>query len=135
MSGLNDNHKRRLLAAFQQMDKLLSQSKAALDPRSRHIHDVAEAESQRIKDAIEEIREHVAGLLKRFHVETPPPANSVSWILKTNLASIDIAFEDLYPEKMRGYGKMDSKTAGDLTASIEQTRKLLNHLLESLEKK
>ncbi len=140
MSGLNENHKRRLLAACQQMDKLLSQSKNATAAKPaglylRYIHDITEAESQWIDCSIEKIREQISSFLKRFHVAFPPPSTPASWILKTNLTSLDIAFEDLYPEKMRGYGKMDPKTASDLTASIEETRKLLGQLLEFLEKK
>jgi hypothetical protein len=137
---LNENHKRRLLAAFQQMDKLLSQSKNAMASKpsglyARYIHDISESESRKIDSSIEKIREQISGVLERFQIVFPPPSTPASWILKTNLTSLDIAFEDLYPDKMQGYGKMDPKTAHDLTASIEATRKLLRQLLESLERK
>jgi len=139
MSGLNENHKRRLLAAFQYMDKLLSQSKSAVASNpsglySSYIRDMSESESLWVESSIEKIRERLSGLLKQFHVELPLPSTPASWILRTNLTSMDIAFEDLFPEKMRGYGKMDSKTAKDLASSLEETRKLLGQLLEFLEK-
>jgi hypothetical protein len=137
---LNENHKRRLLAAFQQMDKLLSQSENALASRpsglyARYIHDMSASESRKMESSIEKLREQISGVLERFQVAFPPPSTPASWIIKTNLTSLDIAFEDLYPEKMQGYGKMDSKTAHDLTVSIEATRKLLKQLIESLERK
>jgi hypothetical protein len=139
MSSLNENHKRRLIAALQYMDKLLSQSKDALNSKpsglySRYIHDISETDSRWIEECIEKIREQIFNLLKRFHVELPPPSMPVSRILKTNLNSIDMAFEDLYPKKMQGYGKLDSKTASDLTSSIDETRKLFGQLRELLEK-
>lgn len=137
---LNENHKRRLLAAFQQMDKLLNQSEDALSSRpsglyARYIHDISESDSRKMKNSIEKIREQISGILERFQVAFSPPLKPASWAIKTNLTSLDIAFEDLYPEKMQGYGKMDSKTAHDLTVSIEATRKLLKQLIESLERK
>jgi hypothetical protein len=136
---LNENHKRRLLAAFQQMDTLLSQSKSAMESRpsglyARYIHDMPESESRKIGNSIEKLREQISGILERFQIAFPPPSTPASWILKTNLTSLDIAFEDLYPEKMQGYGKMDSKTAHDLTVLIEANRKIVKQLIDSLER-
>jgi hypothetical protein len=137
---LNENHKRRLLAAFQQMDKLLSQSENAMASRPSglyacYIHDMSASETRKMESSVERIREQISGILERFQIAFPSPSTPASWIIKTNLASLDIAFEDLYPEKMQGYGKMDAKTAHDLTGSIEATRKLLKQMIESLERK
>jgi hypothetical protein len=137
MPRLNENHKRRLLSAFQHMDKLLSQSLnavASMPPGlySRYIQDLSPSELRHVQSHIEKIREQISGLLKKFEVALPPPTTPSSWILKTNLTSLDIAFEDLYPEKMRGYGDMDQSTAKDLTSELEKMRKHLNQLLAFL---
>jgi hypothetical protein len=137
MSRLNENHKRRLLSAFQHMDRLLSQSlnAAASAPPglySRHFQDLSPSELRHVQSNIEKIREQILGLLKKFEIALPAPTTPSSWILKTNLTSLDIAFEDLYPEKMRGYGDMDQSTAKDLTSEIEKIRKHLNQLLTFL---
>jgi hypothetical protein len=137
MSRLNDNHKRRLLSAFQHMDKLLSQSLNAVAPvppdlYTRYIQDMSPSELRHVKNNIEKIREQILGLLEKFQIALPPPSTPSSWILKTNLTSLDIAFEDLYPEKMRGYGDMDQATAKDLTSELEKMRKHLSQLLALL---
>ncbi len=137
MSRLNDNHKRRLLSAFQHMDKLLSQSLnvVASTPAglcSRYIQDMSPSELRHVQSHIEKIREQILGLLKKFEIALPQPTTPSSWILKTSLTSLDIVFEDLYPEKMRGYGDMDQSTAKDLTSEIEKTRKHLSQLLAFL---
>jgi hypothetical protein len=137
MSRLNENHKRRLLSAFQHMDKLLGQSLNAVASAppglySRPIQDLSPAELRHMQSNIEKVREQILGLLKKFDIALPPPATPASWILNTNLTMLDIAFEDLYPEKMRGYGDMDPSTAGDLTSEIEKIRKHLKQLLASL---
>jgi hypothetical protein len=137
MSRLNENHKRRLLSAFQHMDKLLSQSLnavAAAPPclHALYIQDMSPSELRYVQSNIEKIREQTSGLLEKFQVALPPPSTPLSWILKTNLTSLDIVFEDLYPKKMRGYGDMDQSTAKDLTAEIEKMRKHLNQLLAFL---
>jgi hypothetical protein len=119
------------------MDKLLNQSLNATAPTlpghySRHIQDISPSELHHMQSNIEIIREQILGLLNKFEVALPPPATPSSWILKTNLTSLDIAFEDLYPEKMRGYGDMDKTTAKDLTSEIEKIRKHLKQLLAFL---
>jgi hypothetical protein len=134
VSSLNENHKRRLLAAFQHMDKLLSQSLAAINPSplglySRYDQDISLSELREVERHMEAIREKILNLLERFQIALPPSSTPASWILRTNLTSMDIAFEDLYPEKMRGYGSMARSTANDLTAAIQDIRGRLGQLL------
>jgi hypothetical protein len=137
MTRLNENHKRRLLAAFKHMDELLSQSLNAAAPAppglySRYIQDISQSELHWVGTHIEKIREQILALLERFQIALPPPSTPASWILKTNLTSLDITFEDLYPEKMRGYGDMARSTASDLTSAIDEIRGNLNQLLAFL---
>jgi hypothetical protein len=139
MSRLNDNHKRRLISSFQHMDKLLSQSlsAAASAPPGlylRYVQDMSPSELRHAQSNIEKLREQILGLLKKFEIALPAPSTPSSWVLKTNLTSLDIAFEDLYPEKMRGYGDMDQSTAKDLASEIDKIRKHINQLLAFLGK-
>jgi hypothetical protein len=119
------------------MDKLLSQSVNAVASTPHHLHsryiqDIPQSDLRRLESNIDEIRKRILNLLEQFQIKLPPPSTSSSWILKTNLTSLDIACEDLYPEKMRGYGDMDPSAAANLTSSIEEIRKLLNQSLEFL---
>jgi hypothetical protein len=137
MSGLNDNHKRRILATFQYIDKLLEESLAASRPAARPlfprlIQDISPAQFYRIESCAEKMREQMARLMSR--VETPPDENPTpaSWALRTNLTYMDISLEDLYPERMRGYGEMAPDGARDLSCTLNEIRRLGSQLSASL---
>ena len=49
------------------------------------------------------------------------------------MTSVDIALEDLYPKKLRGYGDMDSATATELTKTLQEIRKQVSLLLQALD--
>ena len=137
MSRLNESHRRRLLAAFRHADELLIQSLTAVDTAPpglcrRHIRDFSEAEARLVENHIEKIREHISSLLERLQIVMPRPSTPSSWVLRTNLMSLDIILEDLYPEKMRGYGDMDPAAAGDLAQGLNAIRQHVRQLLASL---
>lgn len=135
---LGEYHKRRILVTFQRVDELLSQSLAVLsqarsDSRPRHILDVSPSKIPLIESHIGLIREQIGNFLKRFHIVLPERSRPSSWIVKTNLTSIDIALEDLYPQKMKGYGDMDSAAARELTQSLQEIRTHVNQIFKALE--
>jgi hypothetical protein len=136
--ALGEYHKRRILVTFQRVDELLSQSmniltQARPDSLPRHILDVSPSKIPLIESHIGLIREQIGSLLKRFHIVVPERSRPSSWIVKTNLTSIDIALEDLYPQKMKGYGDMDSAAARELTQSLQEIRKHVNQIFKALE--
>ena len=53
--------------------------------------------------------------------------------MKTILISADVALEDIYPAKMKGYGEMDSEVARELTHTLQEIRKQVNQLLQALD--
>jgi hypothetical protein len=138
MAGLSENHRRRILATFQHIDDLLGQSLNALSPaktnlRSRCVQDLSPSKRLRIEKCFELIREQMKHFLERSQIALPERATTSSWTIKTNLTSLDIALEDLYPKKMRGYGEMDAASAKDLNRTLQEIRGLVSQLLESLD--
>jgi hypothetical protein len=137
VAGLNENHKRRILASFQRVDELLSQSLNALMPAqsslySRCVHDITQSEFHWVESCAGKIRKQMGSFLERFQIAFPPPSTPSSWMLKTNLTSLDIALEEIYPEKMKGYGEMDRASASDLTRTLQEIRGLVSRMLVSL---
>jgi hypothetical protein len=135
---LGEYHKRRILVTFQRVDELLSQSlnvltQARPDSRPRPIRDISPSKLPQIESHIELIREQIGSFLNRFHIALPERSKPSSWIVKTYLTSIDIALEDLYPQKMKGYGDMDSAAAHELTQSLQEIRKHVNQIFKALE--
>ena len=117
MAGLNKNHKRKIFSTLQYADKLLGDSLHVLAPSSRflfsrYVDDISPAQYHWVEDYAEKIREQMGRLLERFEIERHPPTTLSSWTLRTNLITLDIALEDIYPEQMRGYGEVDAAAAG-----------------------
>ena len=138
MAGLGENHRRRILATFQHADELLRQSLNAIataqpNLQSPFIQDLSPSEVQRVESDLDLIRNRLSNFLKRLQIASPERSTRSSWILKTNLMSLDIALEELYPLKMKGYGEMDPATAHELTQALQEIRKLVNQLIKSLE--
>lgn len=137
VAALSENHKRRLLVAFRHADELLSQSLEAAAPRQsslgpRYVEDISPAVRHHLERQTRKIREQMQGLLERFEIELPAPSKASSWAVKTNLTSLDIGLEDLFPEKLRGYGEMDAASARDLRRALLEMRQLLSQLLAVL---
>ncbi len=137
VAGLNENHKRRLVAAFGHADELLTRCLNAMSPSrpgqfSRYVHDMSPSDQHWVESYIGKIREQIYRLMQRFEVEAPSPSIASSWALKTGLISLDISLEDLYPDQMKGYGAIDETTAGELTWTLQEVRRLLNQLFAFL---
>ncbi len=138
MAELGEHHRRRILVTFQRVDELLSQILNVLEqaqPRSKshHVQDIPASKLPRIESHIELIRRQIGSILERFHIPLPERSTPASWIVKTNLASIDIALEDLHPKKLKGYGDMDSAAASELAHTLQEIHKQVSQLRKTLE--
>ena len=137
MSGLSDNHKRRILTSLQYADKLLEESLRALVPGERplfssYLQDLSAAECRRITGYAAKIREQMSRLMHKCGIEIPSANTFATGKLRTCLTSLDLTLEDIHPDKMRGYGKIDSASARDLSWTLQETRRLVSLLLAFL---
>jgi GTP-binding protein EngB required for normal cell division len=137
MTGLSDNHKRRILTSLQYADKLLAESLQALTPGahslfSGYVQDLSPSQSRWVESYAAKIREQMSVLLETCRIEPPRPTAASSGKLRTSLTSLDVTLEDIYPEKMRGYGKMDAAAARDLSWTLRAVRRLVSQLLTLL---
>jgi hypothetical protein len=137
MTGLNDNYKRRILTSLQYTDKLLEDGLHALAPGAKplfsgFVQDLSAAETRCVENYARKIREQMGKLLERCHIELSVPAIPSSGKLRTGLNSMDLTLEDIYPEKMRGYGKIDAAAARDLSWNLQEIRRLITEKVRSL---
>jgi hypothetical protein len=137
VARLNENHKRRLVAAFGHADALLNRGLDAVaplrpSPFPRYIPDMSPSEVNCVASYVDQIRNQIYALMQRFELDIPAPTIASSWVLKTGLISLDIALEDLYPDQMKGYGEIDEETARELMLTLQEIRKLLAQLFDFL---
>lgn len=138
MTGLNENHKRRILVSLQYADSLLQDSLNLLTSGSqllfpRAVPNLSSADFHWIESYAQKIREQMTRLTERLDLKAPPPSSPSSWILRTNLTTLDVALEDLYPEQMTGYGAIDPQAARDLAWVVEELRRLVGQLIAYLD--
>ncbi len=137
MTGLNDNYRRRILTSLQYADKLLTESLHVLAPGARPLftgfaQDLSPSEARCVESYTAKIREQMGRLLESCGIERSSPAMPSSGKIRTGLISVDLTLEDIYPEKMRGYGKMDAAAARELSWNLQEIRWLINLLLTFL---
>jgi hypothetical protein len=92
MTGLNANHKRRILASFEYADKLLEECLHTPAPGRRplfsgYVQDLSPSESHWVESYADKIREQMSRLLERCGIEAHPPTTLRSWKLRTGLIS------------------------------------------------
>jgi len=137
MTGLSDNYKRRILTSLQYADKLLQENLNAMAPGARplfsgYVKDLSPDEARCVESYTRKIREQMARLLENCCIERSSPATPSRGKIRTGLNSVDLTLEDIYPEKMRGYGKVDSASARNLAWNLQEIRRLISLLLSFL---
>ena len=134
MSGLNENHKRRLLATFGHVDALLSEVVDILNasgqdsPFARHVKDAIPVQQKVVSDYVARIRATMRAALEARKIDLPRPEVSAIWASRTALHYAEIAVEELGPEYMRGYGEISEEAARDLNGMVSQLLDLLNQV-------
>ncbi len=138
MAELAEFHKRRILATFRHVEKLLNQSLNVLDrPRPALAQpgaaDIPPEKVLQIEGRAHSIRARMHGFLERFQLNAPEPSAPASWIVRTNMAAADIALEDLYPHKLKGYGEMNPAAAAELAQTVKDIREQIRTMLEAID--
>jgi hypothetical protein len=134
MAELGENHKRRILVTFQHVDKLLEKSIYAIARAPSDLQqDVSAEKLPQLQNHIEMIRDQMSSYLKRFGIALPERSSPSSWVLKTSMTSIGIALDDLAPNKLKGYGNLDSEAARELTQTLREIHKAVNKIRQTLE--
>jgi hypothetical protein len=134
LAALNPHHQRRLRAAFQYIDTLLSGIDAILDPPDsgalfpRYAVDLAPAQRVLLQRGIVEIRGRLSQALADNNLAIEPPSISAVQAVRSALNFIDIAVTELRPRYMRGYGAVPPEAAAQLERTVDQLEQLVHEL-------
>jgi GTP-binding protein EngB required for normal cell division len=127
---LNEPQQRRLIITCQYIDRLLTTIENALhsaispSPFSRYVVDITPAQSRVIEDHIRRLRSQLLRALDWQHMKPEPPEIPVTRAIKTDLAFIDIAIEELRPSYMRGCGAVPEDAVDELNGVVHELRTL-----------
>ena len=140
--GLNSSQKRHVLTSCQYADKLLLEIEAVLSaassksPFPRFKGDIVPAQAKVVQDYVARFRAQMVRVLDSQGIQPPVAEFGSVHSIRMTLAFVRIAFEELTPGRMRGYGEVpESKVqelngiVGEMTAAAE---KLSQYLAQGL---
>ncbi len=137
-SGLNESHRRRLLANAQHADKLLSdiegilQASESKSPFPKYRPDVNLQQDRLIRSHISRFRDHLSRVLRAVGVEPEGARLGALHSLRVTLAFVRIAVQEMAPEHLRGYGDLSADSASELRGLCGELEGLIDSLERSL---
>ncbi len=136
--GLNESHRRRLLANAQYADKLVSDIEEILNasesrsPFPKYRPDVSLHEARLIRSHLSRFRDHLSRVLSAIGVEARGARFGSLHSIRVTLTFIRIAIEEMAPEHLRGYGALPDKVASELRGLGAELEGLIGGLERNL---
>ncbi len=124
--SLSEAQLRRLLISCQHMDKLLADVENILHaPEStsafpKYVDDLSPVQHRKIQDLIGQLRAQLLRAIARQGMAPEKPRIAASHAIRVALTFVEIAIEELRPEKMRGYGQISPAGTADLNAVVQE---------------
>jgi len=140
LNGLNDNHRRVLLATFRHIDELLASVETACagssSPFARQFADLAPTQRRVVEDYTTHLRARMAEALRMLGIGIEPPRIAASWAIQTAISFAQIGLQEIAPERLSGYGALDGDSAAtlrSLEADLDRAmRRLQAYLVQGL---
>lgn len=133
-STLNEHQRRKLRVTCDHVDKLLQEVEDVLNASRSHsafpkyVEDFAPPEQETIEDYIARIRIQLLLVLAGQAIELEKPRVMASHAIHSALTFVEVAIEELSPDRMRGYGPVSDAGAADLNGVIRELLGLVREL-------
>jgi GTP-binding protein EngB required for normal cell division len=134
MAALNHSQRRSVLAALLDVHRRLADMEAVLaqaanpSPFAEFVNDLAPTEARVVHDYFARLRTTMRACLHDAGIPLELRRTSVRWALQCGLMTLSIAVAEITPERLRGYGPLD--TAGE--AEAVKVRHELNRLIDRI---
>ena len=132
--GLNPFQRRHLLTHCQYADKLLSEMEAVLvashskSPFPRFKPDISPAQAKVVQDYISRMRAQIVRLLENQGIPVPAPMFGSVHSIRVTLGFVDIAFDEVRPKRMAGYGEVAPNAATELSGLVDEIQGIVSRL-------
>ncbi len=133
-AGLNVSHRSHLLAYCQQADKLLGDIEQILRAAEsktsfpKYIPDITPAEARTVEDYIRRMREQILRVLQPLGIHPPPAPFGSRHSIQVTLVFVRIAFQEIGPKNLRGYGAFPEKLVPEIDGLIAEMLGLVDRL-------
>ncbi|HTP25071.1 MAG TPA: dynamin family protein [Anaeromyxobacteraceae bacterium] len=127
---LNPNHARVVVATFVDVDESLARVEALctgrIAPFAPERADVDGEAGALLASLISSIRRRMLEALDRLGVKRPEPTISARWSIETALQFAGIAYSELEPLRLRGYGALSPEAEHELEQVVRSLSSLLD---------
>ena len=123
---LNPFQRRHLLTSCQYADKLLSEIEAVLvasqskSPFPKFKPDISPAQAKVVQDYIARMRAQIVRILENQGIPVPAPMFGSVHSIRVTLGFVDMAFDEVRPKRMAGYGAVAPGVATELSGLVDE---------------
>lgn len=138
-SQLGSNHLRRLLSEFRHMDEMcvemltLCGAETSDSPFEEIVPNLPAGSQAELRQNVEHVRRLMLQLLADRGIPVERQSIRAAHAVRIRLHLIEIALEDLRPERMRGYGALTPAARQELLDIIDALSNALRPLQKALE--
>lgn len=132
-SKLNEPQQSRILAGVSYIDKLLIDVDQILTASSspgfpKYNNPLTPAQIRVVRDYASRLRRHIIGVLNDLDVNLPGPKLDCTHSIRVTLQFIEVALEELAPERLRGYGEVPKEFFQQLAGGLQEMKGIVRQM-------
>jgi GTP-binding protein EngB required for normal cell division len=138
ISQLKESQRRHISATCQYVDRALTDLEAVVaasssgSPFARYVDDLTPAQKRLLSDYCAGIRAQMLRVLRGLGIAPGETMISARHAIRTGVAYVEIALEELKPRHMRGYGEVPPDIAPELNGLVYELQALVDRLDRAL---
>jgi small GTP-binding protein len=131
--AFNEPQKSRILAGVSYIDKLLVEMEEILSASSsaafpKYKSPLTPAQVRVIRDYTNRLRRQIAHVLKDLAIPLPAAKFDSAHAIRVTLQFIEVAIEELAPERLRGYGEVPAGLIRPLAGGLQEMKGIVRQL-------
>ncbi len=129
----NEPQQRRLLASASYIDKLLLEIEQILSASSlggfpKYKNPLAPVQVRVVRDYIKRLRQQIIRVLTELEVALPEPRFDATFSIKVTLQFIEVALEEIAPERLIGFGSVAQSLKEPLAGGIQEMKGIVRQM-------
>ncbi|HEY3938806.1 MAG TPA: dynamin family protein [Bryobacteraceae bacterium] len=133
LEHFNEPQQRRLLASASYIDKLLLEIEQILSASSlggfpKYKNPLAPVQVRVVRDYVKRLRQQIVHVLTDLDVALPEPRFDSTFSIKVTLQFIEVALEEIAPERLIGYGSVAPSLKEPLAGGIQEMKGIVRQM-------
>ena len=130
-------HQRQLFSVFKHVDKLLTEMLTIAggtmsgSPFEEYLSDLPAESQADLRQNIENLRRHILRILEEKGIPMHRQSTSAAHAVRIRAHLVEIAFEELKPKRMSGYGQLTPQARYELQEIVDELAEAMRHFQEA----